>query len=246
MVIEEREESIVTVLKIKGDLVGDDIKNFNNKLEALHKAQKNKIVINLEQVNTMDSLALDIIDSAIQNGMQINLVQFPTRLLNFFYHAKINKSLNIYSQEKSAIQAILYEQEASSSKDFYKDRRTSPRIPASFPAAIIVKTEENDIIFPNAFTRNISSNGAWLEYADVSELYDFKILFSFGLREKHILNLYLDITRHKNIQHGLDKKESLHITSDLLRIQHNPGSLGIGLKFREQLKHTHFLSLLPK
>lgn len=242
MEIKEKQEGFIVILDLKGNLVGEELKKLENKLLLLNGEKKNKVVINLENIDVMDSMAVDIINNAIQKGIHIKLVHFPKKMLNFFHHAEINTELNMYTMEKAAVQSLL-DEDVEDQKALSSEKRESPRIPASLPAAIIIKNDVNDIIYPNAVTRNISSNGAWIEYADVSQIYDFKALFSFGLKEKSILELFLDTTSKKNNKSG--KKDGLQLECDLLRVSQSRNFLGLGVKFKEELKHTRFISILP-
>ncbi|MBI5206453.1 MAG: STAS domain-containing protein [Candidatus Firestonebacteria bacterium] len=221
-------------------MIGDDLKIFQQKLDSLFELKIKNVIIDLAKVSVMDSIGIEIIDEAIQNGLNIKLVHFPDQMLNYFYHAKITQGLNLFSTERTAINSFL---NTSSSQN---EKRQYPRIQANLPAAIIFKTNENDIIYPNAFTQNISTKGAWIEYSDVSEIYDFKSLFSLGLREKNILDLFLDTTNYKSLQNtSSDKKDGIQIECDLQRLYQGPLNLGVGLKFKEELKHMHFLAILP-
>ncbi|MBI4651096.1 STAS domain-containing protein [Candidatus Desantisbacteria bacterium] len=241
MEINEKEIGPITVLYIDGNLVGKDLEILSNKFEDLLKQKRDKLVINLEKVDIMDSLSVDVIDNAIQNGLKIRLVHFPSRLLNYIHHFKVNKEITIYNQEKDAVQSLI--EEIKSSSKLENDRRQDPRVSISLSAAIIIKDDLNDIIFPNALTRNISTSGAWIEYADVSEVYDFKTLFSLGIRDGRILELYLETSKRKAINVD-DKKDNLQIECNILRVNQGNDFLGIGLKFREELKLTRFLSIL--
>lgn len=59
LTIQERQVGDVTILELEGRLtLGDEAESLQRRLERLAKAGRNKIILNLEQVNRLDSVGL--------------------------------------------------------------------------------------------------------------------------------------------------------------------------------------------
>ena len=108
LVINQQEREGVIILGLSGRLVfGEECDAFDQQVKDLLAANKNKIILNLEEVSYCDSVGLDSLVKALvsaedRNG-DVKLVKPSQRVQDLLDLTKLNTVFDIHTSEEEAL-----------------------------------------------------------------------------------------------------------------------------------------------
>ena len=108
LVINQQEREGVIVLELSGKLVfGEECDSFNQQIKDLLDANKNKIILNLEEVKYCDSVGLDCLVNALvsaenRNG-DVQLLKPSKKVQDLLDLTKLNTVFDIHTSEEEAV-----------------------------------------------------------------------------------------------------------------------------------------------
>ena len=111
MQISEKKENDVTVLNLDGSLMGGpEAVSLNEKINRLLDDKALKVVLNLENVERVNSSGLGILIKALttfkRNGGELKLAQVNPKIENLLVMTKLNTIFESYETEESAVNSF--------------------------------------------------------------------------------------------------------------------------------------------
>jgi len=111
MELSQLEKDGIVILKLAGKLVGGpDASQVNDKLHSLLEEGKNKIVLDLSDVEWMNSSGLGILISALSNirnaGGELRIAQVTDKLKNILTITKLINVLTPYDTIDQALESF--------------------------------------------------------------------------------------------------------------------------------------------
>jgi len=109
--IEPREREGITILELKGRItMGDDVTSFRQKVRALAQTPDSKVLLNMQQVDYIDSTGLGAIvmgSSAVRGaGGTIKLVNLNRRNVELLVATKLATIFEIFNDEQDAVNSF--------------------------------------------------------------------------------------------------------------------------------------------
>ncbi len=109
--VETRANGDVTVIDCKGDIrLGEGTTLFRNTLRELLKAGSRKIILNLAQVNYLDSTGIGELvggyTSAHASGASIKMAQLPQKVYALLQITRLITVFEIYDTEEEALKSF--------------------------------------------------------------------------------------------------------------------------------------------
>jgi len=106
-----KERENVVILTLEGEMVGGpDATLLTEKLRDLINSNKNKIVVNLNQVNYMNSSGLGILIAGLttvrNSGGDLKLLHLAKRLVDLIKITKMDRVFAIFDDEDKAIDSF--------------------------------------------------------------------------------------------------------------------------------------------
>jgi anti-sigma B factor antagonist len=114
--IQQRDREGITVLDLKGRLtVGDDVSRFRTQLQKLIDSGHRNIVLNMEQVDYIDSTGLGALVMAYTSmqraGGKIKLLNLSRRSIELLVMTKLTTIFEVFDDEQSAINSFFPDRE---------------------------------------------------------------------------------------------------------------------------------------
>ena len=114
--IQQREREGITVLDLKGRLtVGDEVSRFRERLQKLIDSGHRNIVLNMEQVDYIDSTGLGALVMAYTSmqraGGKIKLLNLTRRSIELLVMTKLTTIFEVFDDEQSAINSFFPDRE---------------------------------------------------------------------------------------------------------------------------------------
>jgi len=111
MQISEKKENDVTVLNLDGSLMGGpEAVSLNEKINRLLDEKSLKVVLNLEQVERVNSSGLGILIKVLttfkRNGGELKLAHVNPKIENLLIMTKLNTIFESYETEESAVNSF--------------------------------------------------------------------------------------------------------------------------------------------
>jgi len=111
MQISEKKENDVTVLNLDGSLMGGpEAVSLNEKINRLLDEKSLKVVLNLEQVERVNSSGLGILIKVLttfkRNGGELKLAHVNPKIENLLVVTKLNTIFESYETEESAVNSF--------------------------------------------------------------------------------------------------------------------------------------------
>lgn len=111
LIIRERQINDISVLDLDGKLrLGEGSQEFHNAIRALVEKGRKNIVINLENVTSIDSSGLgELVAGYVavtRNGGQINLLHLSKRVHELMFMTKLLTVFDVYDNESKAINSF--------------------------------------------------------------------------------------------------------------------------------------------
>jgi anti-sigma B factor antagonist len=111
MQISEKKENDVTVLNLDGSLMGGpEAVSLNEKINRLLDEKSLKVVLNLEQVERVNSSGLGILIKVLttfkRNGGELKLAHVNPKIENLLVMTKLNTIFESYETEESAVNSF--------------------------------------------------------------------------------------------------------------------------------------------
>ena len=108
LVINQQEREGVVVLTLSGKLVfGEDCDAFNQKIKDLQNADKNRIILNLEEVGFLDSSGLGCLITVLKatrdRGGDLKLLSPSQEVQNVLGLTKLSAAFDIHTTEDEAV-----------------------------------------------------------------------------------------------------------------------------------------------
>jgi anti-sigma B factor antagonist len=109
--IEPREREGITILELKGRItMGDEVTSFRQKVRALAQTPDSKVLLNMQQVDYIDSTGLGAIvmgSSAVRgSGGTIKLVNLNRRNVELLVATKLATIFEIFNDEQDAVNSF--------------------------------------------------------------------------------------------------------------------------------------------
>jgi anti-sigma B factor antagonist len=109
--IEPREREGITILELKGRItMGDEVTAFRQKVRALAQTPDSKVLLNMQQVDYIDSTGLGAIvmgSSAVRGaGGTIKLVNLNRRNVELLVATKLATIFEIFNDEQDAVNSF--------------------------------------------------------------------------------------------------------------------------------------------
>jgi anti-sigma B factor antagonist len=109
--IEPREREGITILELKGRItMGDEVTSFRQKVRALAQTPDSKVILNMQQVDYIDSTGLCAIvmgSSAVRGaGGTIKLVNLNRRNVELLVATKLATIFEIFNDEQDAVNSF--------------------------------------------------------------------------------------------------------------------------------------------
>ena len=108
LTINQQEKEGITLLELQGKLIfEEECDAFNQQIKDLLAANKNKIILNLEEVSYCDSVGLDCLVTALvsaenRNG-DVKLLKPSQKVQNLIDRTKLNTVFDIHTDEDKAV-----------------------------------------------------------------------------------------------------------------------------------------------
>src|SRR3984893_17090714 len=114
--IQQREREGITVLDLKGRLtVGDDVSRFREQLQKQIDSGHRNIVLNMEQVDYIDSTGLGALVMAYTSMQRANgkikLLNLSRRGIELLVMTKLTTIFEVFDDEQSAINSFFPDRE---------------------------------------------------------------------------------------------------------------------------------------
>jgi anti-sigma B factor antagonist len=109
--IEPRDREGITILELKGRItMGDEVTSFRQKVRALAQTPDSKVILNMQQVDYIDSTGLGAIvmgSSAVRGaGGTIKLVNLNRRNVELLVATKLATIFEIFNDEQDAVNSF--------------------------------------------------------------------------------------------------------------------------------------------
>jgi anti-sigma B factor antagonist len=109
--IEHRDREGITILELKGRItMGDEVTSFRQKVRALAQTPDSKVILNMQQVDYIDSTGLGAIvmgSSAVRGaGGTIKLVNLNRRNVELLVATKLATIFEIFNDEQDAVNSF--------------------------------------------------------------------------------------------------------------------------------------------
>ena len=109
--IEPRDREGITILELKGRItMGDEVSSFRQKVRALAETPDSKVILNMQQVDYIDSTGLGAIvmgSSAVRGaGGTIKLVNLNRRNVELLVATKLATIFEIFNDEQDAVNSF--------------------------------------------------------------------------------------------------------------------------------------------
>lgn len=200
-----REKGGILVFYLKGDIIGTRALHLQQRLAEIRKRNLKYVVLNFKDVNSIDSLGVDSILSAIKKGMEIKIVFPDPSCRHMLEKYGLPRLANVYQSEKDALKSF-----STYREDFTIDRRRHERIQCTIPVEIILKNTK----LPGVIL-NISEGGALLGYLD-----------PFGFDKNGVPSGYLRIAIRFN-----KEPEPIRIEGEIRSLDCSREIMAIGIEF---------------
>jgi len=114
--IQQREREGITVLDLKGRLtVGEEVSRFRTQLQKLIDSGQRTIVLNMEQVDYIDSTGLGALVMAYTSmqraGGKIKLLNLSRRGIELLVMTKLTTIFEVFDDEQSSINSFFPDRE---------------------------------------------------------------------------------------------------------------------------------------
>jgi anti-sigma B factor antagonist len=108
LVINQQEREGVVVLTLSGKLIyGEDCNTFNQQIKDLQDANKNRIILNLEEVGSLDSSGLGCLITVLKatrdRGGDLKLLSPSQEVQNLLGLTKLSAAFDIHATEDEAV-----------------------------------------------------------------------------------------------------------------------------------------------
>jgi anti-sigma B factor antagonist len=109
--IEPRDREGITILELKGRItMGDEVTSFRQQVRALAQTPDSKVILNMQQVDYIDSTGLGAIvmgSSAVRGaGGTIKLVNLNRRNVELLVATKLATIFEIFNDEQDAVNSF--------------------------------------------------------------------------------------------------------------------------------------------
>lgn len=110
MEISTRHRDNVAILDIRGDIIGDNRFDLNKKIQEQIDSEILMIILNLDEVPIMDSVALGVITAGltqlIKKGGKLALLNVGEKVKYLLVVTKLDKIFEKYDNEDKAVQSF--------------------------------------------------------------------------------------------------------------------------------------------
>jgi anti-anti-sigma factor len=162
MKIMRRQINSVAILEIEGDVVGSWVRKLQNQIGTLKETGTNKIIMDMKEVNSIDSFGISVILTSIKKDkVKIRFSNVRYQVREMFDRSGI---ADIYDTKKEALES--FGVSCSQMRAVKLKKRKYARKYAVIPAEVWFINQESEKIFCNATITNISGGGVFLEYID--------------------------------------------------------------------------------
>lgn len=108
LAIKVQEKEGVTLLELSGKLIfGEECDAFNQQITDLQDANKNKIILNLEEVGFLDSSGLGclitVLKATRERGGDLKLLKLSQEVQNLLGLTKLGAAFDIHATEDEAV-----------------------------------------------------------------------------------------------------------------------------------------------
>ena len=108
LTITQQEKEGITLLVLQGKLIfEEECDAFNQQIKALLAANKNKIILNLEEVSYCDSVGLDCLVKALVSAENrkgdVKLLKPSQKVQDLLEITKLNTVFDIHTSEEEAL-----------------------------------------------------------------------------------------------------------------------------------------------
>lgn len=110
MQIQMEEKNGIAVFELEGDIDINTSPEVKKSFDGIIKAKKNKLVINLQGVNYVDSSGLATLVEILKNlrsyGGKLKLINLSSKVKGLFEITKLDKLFDIRSDEEEALSSF--------------------------------------------------------------------------------------------------------------------------------------------
>ncbi len=217
--ITRRKIGSVVILDIKGELVGPWALKAKDNIARLISGHVNNLIINLKELNTVDSLGVKALASNLVSGARNVVIGGRTSVMEMFTHNNAFSNCKVFMDENAVIDYFGKEFVDRGDESDYVERRVYNRLKTAIPLEFWYEDEKGKKIVFKAIITDISEGGLLAEYLDLETVdiqtskldpYDLKML-------------------HLKIK--LPKYDYIYATGKVVRTIMSGSQLALGIEF---------------
>ncbi|MBI4398432.1 MAG: PilZ domain-containing protein [Candidatus Omnitrophica bacterium] len=216
----KRQVGEVEILDLKGDFVGPWAMRGREEIERFITASHPKnLLINLKDVDTIDSLGVKAIVDNLQGGVKSGIVSANYSVAEMFSRLPVSSGVQLFRDEEDVVHFFAEELARPSAHSLAEEKRKYARLKTAYPLIFMFKDNEGQERMFNSVVTNLSEGGLYAEYLDLEpasgnirkiDPYDFKLI-------------------HMAIR--LPEEKEIHIEGKVLRTDIEAEQMGIAVEF---------------
>ncbi len=219
--VRKRKIGSVVIIDIKGELVGPWALKAKDNIANLISNSVNNLIINLKELNTVDSLGVKAVSSNLNSDIRNVIISGRTSVMEMFSRLSIFDNLTVFNDEDAVINYFgkeFVEREVDHIPD-ESERRNYQRLKTAIPIEFWYEDESGKKVVFKAIVTDISEGGLLAEYLDLETV--------------DIANKNLDPYDLKmlELKIKLPDYDYIYASGKVLRTVMNGEQLGLGIQF---------------
>jgi anti-anti-sigma regulatory factor len=146
----------VAILDLHGRITGTDARKLEKHLLSLREVGFNWIILNFREVESIDTLGIQAISSAMDAGVRIRILH-PDTDCSKTLRLGLKKTVELYHREEAALR------DSGERGTVSQERRRHKRIEFNIPLPVEIRYRDNHV---PGLLLNLSEDGALLGYLD--------------------------------------------------------------------------------
>jgi anti-anti-sigma regulatory factor len=143
------------ILDLRGKIIGSWALHLGERIKDLKESGVRHVILNFQEVVSIDSLGVMAIASAVEMGLQVKILHPNSTCSEVLQRHQVNDTVEIFFREEDALKSV------GSIPPSFSERRVHKRIDTNIPVEIEYKNNRL-----RGILLNLSEGGALLGYLD--------------------------------------------------------------------------------
>lgn len=150
-----RKKKGIPILDLCGKLIGSRAFTLKEELVQLKDAGVSNVILNFQDVTSIDSLGIMAILAALEAGLTVSIIHLSTGCKQILEQHQAARTIQVFGSEQDAMKSL------SKQDNSFKEMRRFKRINTNIPVEILINNNKQ-----RGVLLNVSEGGALIGYLD--------------------------------------------------------------------------------